>query len=154
IFALAVETGDCWRVSSTAADIAALQSVESRQMFVGVAAMSELPYDLFTLPWGGGELQPLVATNQALLDAVTVAPTERITFTGPDCWEIEGWLVRPLHAERPYPLILHIHGGPYSAWGHSFYFQAQALSGAGYASLYINPRGSKGYGLAFAQAAD
>jgi dipeptidyl aminopeptidase/acylaminoacyl peptidase len=154
IFALAVEGGDCRRISSTHADIDALQSVAARQMFVGVAATSEQPYDLFTLPWSGGELQPLVATNQALLDEVTIAPTERITFTGPDGWEIEGWLVRPLHAERPYPLILHVHGGPYSAWGHSFYFQAQALAGAGYASLYINPRGSKGYGLAFAQVAD
>ncbi|HEY7350771.1 MAG TPA: S9 family peptidase [Ktedonobacterales bacterium] len=154
IFTLAVEAGDCWRVSSTAADIVALQSVEACQMFVGVAAMSEQPYDLFTLPWSGGELQPLVGVNQTLLAEVSIAPTERISFTGPDGWEIEGWLVRPLHAERPYPLILHIHGGPYSAWGHSFYFQAQALAGAGYASLYINPRGSKGYGLAFTQAAD
>jgi dipeptidyl aminopeptidase/acylaminoacyl peptidase len=62
--------------------------------------------------------------------------------------------VKPLHADGPYPLILHVHGGPYSAWGNSFYFQAQALAGAGYASLYVNPRGSKGYHLAFTLAAD
>ncbi len=154
IFALAVETGDCPRVSSTTADIVALQSVVAGQMFVGVAATAMQPYDLFTVPWSGGELQPLVATNQALLAEVSIAPTERISFTGPDGWEIEGWLVRPSHAEHPYPLILHVHGGPYSAWGYSFYFQAQALAGAGYASLYINPRGSKGYSQAFTQAAD
>ena len=171
IFALAVEAGDCWRVSSTAADIVALKSVEARQMFVGVAATSEQPYDLFTLPWSGATteqgnhrsspipsrelpLQPLVSTNQALLAEVRIAPTERISFTGPDGWEIEGWLVEPPDSEGPCPLILHVHGGPYSAWGHSFYFQAQALAGAGYASLYINPRGSKGYHLAFTQAAD
>ncbi|HEU5229068.1 MAG TPA: S9 family peptidase [Ktedonobacteraceae bacterium] len=154
IFALAVEAGDCWRVSSTAADIVALQSVEASQMFVGVAATSAQPYDLFTLPWSGGELRPLVSTDQALLAEVSIAPTERISFTGPDGWEIEGWLVKPLHTEGPYPLILHVHGGPYGAWGHSFYFQAQALAGAGYASLYVNPRGSKGYSLAFTQAAD
>ncbi len=154
IFALAIATGDCWRVSSTAADIVALESVEARQTFVGVAATSEQPYDLFTLPWSGGELQPLVSTNQALLAEVRIAPTERISFTGPDGWEIEGWLVKPQHSEGSYPLILHVHGGPYSAWGYSFYFQAQALAGAGYASLYINPRGSKGYHLGFTQAAD
>lgn len=154
VFALAIEAGDCWRVSTTDADIAALQGVAGGQRLVGVAATATQPYDLFTVPCGGGELQPLVATNQALLAEVSIAPTERITFTGPDDWEIEGWLVRPLQAERPYPLILHVHGGPYSAWGHSFYFQAQALAGAGYASLYINPRGSKGYHLAFTEAAD
>ncbi|HEU5374636.1 MAG TPA: S9 family peptidase [Ktedonobacteraceae bacterium] len=154
IFALAIEAGHCWRVSATAADIVALKSVDTHQMFVGVAATPEQPYDLFTLPWSGGELVPLVSTNQALLAEVSIAPTELIRFRGADDWGIEGWLVRPLHAEGPYPLILHVHGGPYSAWGHSFYFQAQALAGAGYASLYINPRGSNGYNLAFTQAAD
>ena len=154
IFALAVEGGDCWRVSVTDADIGALQSVATRQVFVSVAATATQPYDLFTIPCNGGELQPLVATNHALLDEISIAPTERISFTGPDGWKIEGWLVRPLHAERPYPLILHVHGGPYSSWGYSFYFQAQALAGAGYASLYINPRGSKGYHLTFTRAAD
>ena len=154
LFALTVETGDCRRVSSTAADIVALQSVATQQMFVGVAATPTQPYDLFTVPWSGGELQPLVATNSALLAEVSIAPTRRISFTGPDGWKIEGWLVSPPQTEHPYPLILHVHGGPYSAWGYSFYFQAQALTSAGYASLYINPRGSKGYSLAFTQAAD
>ncbi len=154
IFALTVETGDCERVSSTDADIVALQSVPESQMFVGVASTATQPYDLFTIPLHGSELQFLVSTNQSLLDEVRIAPTERISFTGADGLEIEGWLVKPLSTERPYPLILHVHGGPYSAWGYSFYFQAQALASAGYASLYINPRGSKGYSLAFTEAAD
>ncbi|MEO7021818.1 MAG: S9 family peptidase [Ktedonobacteraceae bacterium] len=154
IFALSIEAGNCWRVSSAAADVAALQGVAGGQVLVGVAATALQPYDLFTVPCSGGDLKPLVATNQALLADVTIAPTEHITFTGPDDWEIEGWLVKPLDTSHPYPLILHVHGGPYSAWGNSFYFQAQALAGAGYASLYINPRGSKGYSLAFTQAAD
>ncbi|HEX4204540.1 MAG TPA: S9 family peptidase [Ktedonobacteraceae bacterium] len=154
IFALTRETGQGRRISSTDADIAALQCTADGQTLVGVAATSEQPYDLFTLPRSGGELTFLVNSNRRLLDEVAIAPTEKITFTGPDGWEIEGWLVKPLQVERPYPLILHVHGGPYSAWGHSFYFQAQALAGAGYASLYINPRGSKGYGLAFTRAAD
>jgi len=50
IFALAVEGGDCWRVSSTNADIVALQSVAASQTFVGVAATPTQPYDLFTVP--------------------------------------------------------------------------------------------------------
>ncbi|HCI82687.1 MAG TPA: hypothetical protein DHW02_23680, partial [Ktedonobacter sp.] len=103
---------------------------------MGVASTATQPYDLFTVPWRGGELQPLVATNQSLLNEVRIASTERISFTGADGLEIEGWLVKPLSTERPYPLILHVHGGPYSAWGYSFYFQAQALASAGYASLY------------------
>jgi dipeptidyl aminopeptidase/acylaminoacyl peptidase len=44
---------------------------------------------------------------------------------------------------------LHGHGGPQGAWGSLFLFQAQTLATAGYASLYLNPRGSTGYGQAF-----
>ena len=154
IVALSLEGGDSWRVSPTDADVIALQYVAARQELVGVAATSAQPYDLFTVPGDGGELRPLVNTNRDLLSEVKIATTERLTFRGPDDWEIEGWLVKPPEAGLPYPLILHVHGGPYSAWGHSFYFQAQALAGAGYASLYVNPRGSKGYSVAFAQAAD
>lgn len=154
IFALSLATGECWRVTTGDIDITDVQHAAASQTFVCIAATPTLPYDLFTVPCSGGEPQPLLSTNQALLAEVSIAPTERITFTGPDEWEIEGWLVKPLEAEQPYPLILHVHGGPYSAWGNSFYFQAQALAGAGYASFYINPRGSKGYGLAFTELAD
>lgn len=154
VYALSIRTQTRRRVSSTPADVNALQLVAGGQTLVGVAATPTQPYDLFTLATSGGELKPLVETNHKLLAEVNIAPTEHITFTGPKGWEIEGWLVTPLEVERPYPLILHVHGGPYSAWGRSFYFQAQALAGAGYASLYINPRGSKGYGLSFTQAAD
>ncbi len=154
VYALSIEARTRQRISSTPADVNSLQLVAGGQMLVGVAATPTQPYDLFTLSTSGGELKPLVETNRKLLAEVNIAPTEHITFTGPKDWEIEGWLVTPLEGERPYPLILHVHGGPYSAWGRSFYFQAQALAGAGYASLYINPRGSKGYGLSFTQAAD
>lgn len=154
IYALAIQTKTRKRLSSTNADVTGLQLVPNSQTLVGVAATPTRPYDLFTIPRNGGELQPLVETNRTLIEQVSIAPTEHITFRGPDDWEIEGWLVTPQEAERPYPLILHVHGGPHSAWGNSFYFQAQALAGEGYASLYINPRGSKGYGHSFTQAAD
>ncbi|MGH2507227.1 MAG: alpha/beta hydrolase family protein, partial [Ktedonobacteraceae bacterium] len=154
IYALSTQTRIRRRISATHADVNALQLVPRGQTLVGVAGTPTQPYDLFTLASNGGELKPLVETNRLLLAEVSIAPTERITFEGPGDWEIEGWLVTPQHATQPYPLILHVHGGPHSAWGHSFYFQAQALAGAGYASLYINPRGSKGYGIDFTQAAD
>ncbi len=103
IFALAVEAGECWRISSTAAD-GCVDGVQVRaaagQTLVGVAATATQPYDLFTLPWSGGQIQPLVAPIRRLLAEVRIAPTERISFIGPDGWEIEGWLVKPLHAEQ------------------------------------------------------
>ncbi|HUY79194.1 MAG TPA: S9 family peptidase [Ktedonobacterales bacterium] len=52
------------------------------------------------------------------------------------------------------PLVLKIHGGPHGAYGQTFFLRAQVLAGMGYAMLYANPRGSVGYGEAFAQACD
>ena len=50
---------------------------------------------------------------------------------------------------QKHPLILVIHGGPHNMFGHDFDERMHLLSQAGYAVLYINPRGSHGYGQAF-----
>jgi dipeptidyl aminopeptidase/acylaminoacyl peptidase len=44
---------------------------------------------------------------------------------------------------------LYIHGGPHNAFGHIFFFEFLVLAGAGYAVLFINHRGSSGYGDRF-----
>ena len=156
VYALDVETGHIRRVSSTGAHVASVQYASGGQMLVCLASTPGHPFDVFAVPSAGGELRPVVGSNGELLDEVTIVPPERVVFQGADDWPIEGWLFKPVNAAnlRPYPLILHVHGGPQAAFGNTFYFQAQALAGAGYASLYINPRGSLGYGSSFAQAAD
>jgi dipeptidyl aminopeptidase/acylaminoacyl peptidase len=58
--------------------------------------------------------------------------------------------MQPATGTRPCPTILYIHGGPHSGFGHTFSFDFQMLAGAGYAVLFVNQRGSTGYGDAFA----
>ncbi len=156
VFALDTLTGNVRRVSTSQADVADVQPTPDGRTLVCLASTPVCPFDVFTVAAAGGELTPLTHSNAALLDAVAVVPPEGIRFHGPDGWEIEGWLYRPLNAEavRPYPLILIVHGGPQAAWPHAFHFQAQVLAEAGYATLYINPRGSLGHGEAFTGAAD
>jgi dipeptidyl aminopeptidase/acylaminoacyl peptidase len=154
IFALDLASGEFRRVSTDAAHIDSISATADRQTLVGLAATPTHPYEVCALPASGGALRFLAETNRALLDEVTLVEPEHVSFTGPENWGIEGWLYKPLDAARPYPLILNIHGGPQGAWGHSFYFQAQTLAGAGIATLYVNPRGSTGYGQDFASAAD
>lgn len=45
------------------------------------------------------------------------------------------------------PLLLNIHGGPYTQYGWGFFDEFQVYVGAGYGVVAINPRGSSGYGL-------
>ncbi len=65
---------------------------------------------------------------------------------------IQSWLMLP-PAPPPakgWPVLLEIHGGPYAAYGERFSIKHQMLAAAGYAVLFANPRGSIGYGEAFA----
>lgn len=75
-----------------------------------------------------------------------VAP-ERFTATSEDGTEVEAWIVRPvgLQAGRRYPLLLTIHGGPFTQYGSGFFDEFQVYASAGYAVLFCNPRGSSGY---------
>jgi dipeptidyl aminopeptidase/acylaminoacyl peptidase len=66
--------------------------------------------------------------------------------------DVEAWLVTPpgFDPSRRYPMILEIHGGPFASYGPSFATDYQLYAAAGYVVLYANPRGSTGYGEAFA----
>ena len=66
---------------------------------------------------------------------------------------IEGWIIKPpgFDAAKKYPLVLEIHGGPHANYGERFAVELQSYAAAGYVVLYTNPRGSTGYGEAFAQ---
>ena len=80
-----------------------------------------------------------------------VAEPERHQFTAPDGWQIEGWVLKPqtLDAARVHPLVLEVHGGPHGQYGWAFFHELQILAGMGYVVLYVNPRGSDGYGERF-----
>ena len=58
----------------------------------------------------------------------------------------------PNHGDPPYPTVLYIHGGPHWWYGNTYGTDFQMLAGAGYAVLFVNPRGSTGYGDDFATA--
>jgi dipeptidyl aminopeptidase/acylaminoacyl peptidase len=72
-------------------------------------------------------------------------------------FEVQGWLLYPrdFDANKKYPLIVRIHGGPGAAvlseWPSSSDYYSP-LAGAGYFVLQPNPRGSFGQGEAFTRA--
>ena len=92
------------------------------------------------------------AFNDEYLSAHDVAKAEYLPFTNKDGDRIDGWVLRPADFDpaKRYPGVLEIHGGPRGAYGTPFHHEMQALAGAGYIVFYCNPRGSDGYGEAFA----
>ena len=104
---------------------------------------------------GDGSLQQRVSSfNDEWLSAITLQAAERLIWTADDGSDIEGWLIKPANyaPNQQYPMILKIHGGPHSAYGHAFDRSFQILSNAGFFVLYPNPRGSTGYSNSFTYA--
>lgn len=102
---------------------------------------------------GEGKARVLTDLSTGLLDQRRLGRVEEIGFPSSfDRRPIQGWLVYPpdFDAAKKYPLLLEIHGGPFAAYGPHFAPELQLYAATGYLVLYLNPRGSTGYGAEFA----
>ena len=71
------------------------------------------------------------------------------TAAGP----MQVWVASPPGTSgRPLPTILHLHGGPFGAWGPGGTMDALHLVGRGYRVVMPNHRGSAGFGTRWASA--
>jgi dipeptidyl aminopeptidase/acylaminoacyl peptidase len=103
-----------------------------------------------------GDLRRLTEVNADLLADRHVGEPEPLVFES-DGHEIQGWLLTPPDAgEEAYPLVVEVHGGPHAMWTTSgtMFHEFQTLAARGYCVFWSNPRGSTGYGEAFATAID
>jgi len=93
----------------------------------------------------------LVDVNQDVLAGRQLGQVEELWYTSSDGLKVQGWLVKPADFQqgKQYPMVLWIHGGPWSMYDVGFNWGYQNFAGLGYAVLYTNPRGSTGYGQEF-----
>ena len=98
-----------------------------------------------------GEIKELVDFNQDILADVTLGEVEEMWFKSPDGLDLQGWLIKPptFEPNKKYPMILYIHGGPWAMYSVRFSWPWQNFAANGFAVLYMNPRGSTGYGQDF-----
>jgi dipeptidyl aminopeptidase/acylaminoacyl peptidase len=104
----------------------------------------------------GGALRRLTRLNEQLQAKVMGQPQKLAVASSYDQRPIDAWLINPpdFDPTKKYPLILEIHGGPFSAYGPTFSTDDQLYAAAGYVVLYTNPRGSTSYGEEFANQID
>jgi dipeptidyl aminopeptidase/acylaminoacyl peptidase len=112
------------------------------------------PGNLYLVDTDGRNERQITAFNRELLAEFALPPVDNLHFLSSDGVQVEGWLLQPPGVPPPYPTILYVHGGPDHGWGHIFNFDFHMLAGAGYAVLFINYRGSTGYGDDFSLAID
>lgn len=93
----------------------------------------------------------LVDVNADVLAEVKLGEIEEFKFNAPDGLGLQGWLIRPAEFDpaKKYPMLLYIHGGPWSMYSVAFNWDWQNFAANGYAVLFMNPRGSTGYGQDF-----
>lgn len=117
-----------------------------------VATDATHPPELFVVV--GGEERRLTRLSDPFLALAPPVAPERFVATSSDGTPVEAWLMRPAGsvAGVRHPMLLDIHGGPFSQYGNRFFDEFQVLARAGYVVVYGNPRGSSGYGEAFARA--
>ncbi len=103
---------------------------------------------------GSARSQVLTDLNSDVLPFLDMASIEEIEVKSRhDGRSIEAWVALPkgFEADGSYPMLLEIHGGPYTMYGPFFATEIQRYAAEGYVTVYVNPRGSTGYGEEFAQ---
>ena len=111
------------------------------------------PGDIYILnPNRPNRMARLTNMNGDLMRNVNLGEVEEIWYKSVDDLDIQGWVVKPPNFDpnEIYPMMLVIHGGPHAMYGVGFNYSWQEHAANGYLVLYTNPRGSTGYGSAFA----
>jgi dipeptidyl aminopeptidase/acylaminoacyl peptidase len=130
-------------------------SISSDGVLVGTRSSSHEPGDIVSFPVDRPDrMQRLTHVNDDVLAGITLGEVEEIWYESVDGYRIQGWIVKPpdFDASRKYPMMLSIHGGPHAMYNVGFNFGWQEHAANGFVMLYTNPRGSTGYGSAFANA--
>ena len=88
----------------------------------------------------------LTSVGDAFRRGRELVEPEYFTATSPDGTAVDAWIMAPVGAEagKRYPVLLNIHGGPFTQYGNHFFDEFQVYTAAGYAVLYSNPRGASG----------
>jgi dipeptidyl aminopeptidase/acylaminoacyl peptidase len=106
---------------------------------------------------GARRWEPLTTFNAHLAE-FDLPVWREYSWQAPDGLRIDGLLVLPSSFVEPsrLPLVVIVHGGPTTSWSHAWISDIPRLpllwASNGYAVLLPNPRGSRGYGQAFARA--
>ena len=116
------------------------------------------PAELFRLNLAAavGSPTPLTRMNAEALQDIEFGEASSFTFRGWNGENIQAWRVKPpgFDANKKYPLLLLMHGGPENSWTNLFHYRwnAQLFAAAGYVVIMPNFHGSSGFGLKFMDA--
>jgi dipeptidyl aminopeptidase/acylaminoacyl peptidase len=142
---------------TTGAQVLSLSSVARDLTAVGLRSDAGTPPDVvrYNLKRPGAPAR-LTAVNDDVLQNKRLAKVEEVWYGSSGGARVQAWIVKPpaFDPAKKYPLILEIHGGPFAMYNVGFSYMFQNFAADGYVVLFVNPRGSTGYGTAFSNGID
>lgn len=131
-----------------------LQSGPAGPVFLNTDA--NRPDELFALDSSSGATRQLTRFNEKLLAQIDLGKFEEFWFDGAAGDKIQGWLIYPpaYDANKSYPLVHVMHGGPHTMSRHAFTYRwnHHAFAAPGYIVACVNRHGSTGFGETFSQS--
>ncbi len=111
-----------------------------------------MPAELHVQTLGKGAAKRLTRHNE-WLEGVRLADIRRLRVNTRDGKaDVRGYVaLPPVRGAKPCPAVLYVHGGPDAFFAGDFWFEAQMIAAGGFAAVCCDPRGSAGYGGAFAR---
>lgn len=101
---------------------------------------------------GGGAVTTMTSRfNAEFVRNIELATPQEFSIRSSDGSRIQCWTLRHPSKTRQRAAI-EVHGGPMAMYTTGFFFEMQLLAANGFAVFFSNPRGSTGYGEAFARA--
>lgn len=102
-----------------------------------------------------GVERQLTDLNAAWRAGVALPAPEKFSVQSEDpTVTLDCWVMKPAAFEEglAYPVLLNIHGGPFTQYSETFFDEFQVYAGAGYGIVFCNPRGSSGQDSDFGAA--
>ena len=105
-------------------------------------------------PSASGEEHQLTKVGEAFSARLTLVQPVAFTALSADGTEVPCWAMPPVGLEpgHRYPVLLNVHGGPFTSYGNRFFDEFQLQVARGFGVVYCNPRGSSGYSEAWGRA--
>ncbi|MEQ1758928.1 MAG: S9 family peptidase [Vicinamibacterales bacterium] len=119
-----------------------------------IASTPATPAELFVLDVATGTERRLTSINVPWTARTTLSAPERLGVQVTPEVEIDVWFMKPagLVEGQTYPVLLNVHGGPFTQYGETFFDEFHVYTGAGYGVVFCNPRGSAGQSTAFGRS--
>lgn len=132
-------------------EITLLSRLSKDRKWLVAHRQDDAPTAYYLLDRDNKDLKLVLQESPQLLQ-YTFGKMESFHFQASDGQTIQGYFLRPPQGVAPYLTILQVHGGPHNRDNWGFIPSSQYRASCGYATLFINYRGSSGFGKKFTMA--